>query len=566
MPFFNHLIKYGYLFLLYPIFILSYVVSQKTDVSFTPERIIFLHLLLYFIAYFIANKKICSVYVRFIYLTTLFFTFCEVAYVSIYKERITPSTTFVLIETNASETVEYLKEYFNTEIFLWLLILLIPSIFILIIVNKTIHQFTLKNTFKAIFNDLKTLFLFLEKIWKKTQSSISKKIIFGIFILIIGTVAYVSANHHKYHAVFKLISGYEKYQTEIIKYKNFLSNSNKSKQLKTVKPQKNNLNETLIIVIGESTTKHHLGIYGYYRNTTPNLEKLKNELTIFNEVISPHTHTILSLEKALTFGTTNNVEAKENGSIVQLVKAAGYKTYWISNQIPIGINETMVSIIAKSADYKYFTNLGGEKELFSLDERVLPILTNALKKNEQKKVIFIHLIGTHTQYVNRYPKNFNQFKDTPITLFGTQQAFDAINHYDNAILYNDFILNEIINLLKTNASTDEKQQLIYFSDHGEDVYQTVDFNGHSESIGSYPMFEIPFIFWSNEKTDVEKYANFKDRKYMVDQMIYSVADLLNISFDGMQPENSIFNSNFKEQKRIVKQNLDFDVNVKPISK
>ncbi|PIQ14793.1 MAG: hypothetical protein COW67_11895 [Flavobacteriales bacterium CG18_big_fil_WC_8_21_14_2_50_32_9] len=563
MPFHRQLIKYSYLFLLYPIFVLSYVVSEKTGKSFIPERIIFLHLLLYFVAYFISNKKLSSIYVRFIYLSTLVITFFEVAYVSIYKERITPSTAFILIETNPSETSEYLKEYFNTEIFIWLLILLIPSVFILIGVNKAIQQYTLKSSFKAIFNDLHKLALFIETLWVKTQNSIWKKLALGLVLLVIGTAVYFNSNHHKYHAVFQIFNGYEKYKTEVEKYKNFFGSSQKSNLLKTVVKKEDSLKETIIIIIGESTTKHHLGIYGYHRNTTPNLENLRSELLVFNDVISPHTHTIPALGKVLTFATTANPEAKEHGSLVQLVKAAGYKTSWISNQIPIGINETMVSILAQAADYSYYTNLGGEQELRSLDERVLPILAKSLKKNDTKKVIFVHLLGTHTQYKNRYPENFNQFKDIPSTPFGTQQAFDAINQYDNAVLYNDFIISEIITLLKANAIPNEKQQLLFFSDHGEDVYQTVDFNGHSEAIGSYPMFEIPFVFWSNQKSELEKYSPFTNRKYMTDQLIFSIADLLNISFDGMQEENSIFNPNFQVKQRIVKQHMDFDAEIKP---
>lgn len=563
MPFHRQLIKYSYLFLLYPIFVLSYVVSEKTGKSFIPERIIFLHLLLYFVAYFISNKKLSSIYVRFIYLSTLVITFFEVAYVSIYKERITPSTAFILIETNPSETSEYLKEYFNTEIFIWLLILLIPSVFILIGVNKAIQQYTLKSSFKAIFNDLHKLALFIETLWVKTQNSIWKKLALGLVLIVIGTAVYFNSNHHKYHAVFQIFNGYEKYKTEVEKYKNFFGSSQKSNLLKTVVKKEDSLKETIIIIIGESTTKHHLGIYGYHRNTTPNLENLRSELLVFNDVISPHTHTIPALGKVLTFATTANPEAKEHGSLVQLVKAAGYKTSWISNQIPIGINETMVSILAQAADYSYYTNLGGEQELRSLDERVLPILAKSLKKNDTKKVIFVHLLGTHTQYKNRYPENFNQFKDIPSTPFGTQQAFDAINQYDNAVLYNDFIISEIITLLKANAIPNEKQQLLFFSDHGEDVYQTVDFNGHSEAIGSYPMFEIPFVFWSNQKSELEKYSPFTNRKYMTDQLIFSIADLLNISFDGMQEENSIFNPNFQVKQRIVKQHMDFDAEIKP---
>ncbi|HLU84908.1 MAG TPA: sulfatase-like hydrolase/transferase [Vicingaceae bacterium] len=563
MPFTRHLIKYSYLFLLYPIVVLSIVVTSNTGKSFTPERIIFLHLLLYFVAYFFTNKKLSTLYVRFIYITTLLLAFFEAAYVSIYKERITTSTAFILLETNFSETKEYLYEYFTLGIFLLALIFLIPSVFILIGVKKAIQQYTFKSAFKAIFEDIRTLVIFIESLWLKTQHKAWKKWLIGVVLLVLGTVIYLKSNHHKYHAAFQLFSGYEKYQQEVEKYKAFFSDSEKSSYLKTVQKNKNDDKETLIITIGESTTKHHLGIYGYHRNTTPNLAKINDELVVFNDVISPHTHTIPALEKVLTFGTTNNPSDKELGSLVQLVKAAGYKTYWISNQIPVGINETMVTMLSKAADYSYFTNLGGEKELHSLDERVLPIIKKALSDKSAKKVIFVHLLGTHTQYKNRYPKSFNQFKDAPSTPFGTQQAFDAINQYDNAVLYNDFVISEIISLLKSNATPNEKQQMIYFSDHGEDVYQTVDFNGHSESIGSYPMFEIPFVFWSNNKNKLEKYKPFADRKYMTDDFIYSVADLLNITFEGMQSENSIFHPTFQTKQRIVKQHIDFDTEIKP---
>ncbi|MDT8411633.1 MAG: sulfatase-like hydrolase/transferase [Vicingaceae bacterium] len=563
MSFTRHLIKYSYLFLLYPIIVLSIVVTSNTDKSFTPERIIFLHLLLYFGAYFFTNKKLSTFYVRFIYITTLLLAFFEAAYVTIYKERITTSTAFILLETNFSETKEYLYEYFTLNVFLLSLVFCIPSVFILIGVKKAIQQYTFKSAFKAIFEDIKTLVIFIESLWLKTQHTAWKKWLMGFVVLFLGTAVYLKSNHHKYHAAFQLFSGYEKYQKEVEKYKAFFSGSEKSSYLKTVQKNKSAQKETLIITIGESTTKHHLGIYGYHRNTTPNHAKINDELVVFNDVISPHTHTIPALEKVLTFGTSNNPNAKELGSIIQLVKAAGYKTYWISNQIPVGMNETMITLLAKAADYTYYTNLGGEKELHSLDERVLPIVTKALNDKNAKKVIFVHLLGTHTQYKNRYPKSFNQFKDTPSTPFGSQQAFDAINQYDNAVLYNDFVISEIISSLKKHATTNEKQQFIYFSDHGEDVYQTVDFNGHSESIGSYPMFEIPFVFWSNNKNELEKYKSFTDRKYMTDDFIYSVADILNITFEGMQNENSIFSPAFQAKKRIVKQHIDFDTEIKP---
>ena len=150
------------------------------------------------------------------------------------------------------------------------------------------------------------------------------------------------------------------------------------------------------------------------------------------------------------------------------------------------------------------------------------------------------------------------FFDTPTTSFPSEKAYNTINEYDNSVVYNDFIIAEILNSLKENTSDQEKVSAIYLSDHGEDVYETVDFTGHSEVIGSQPMFQIPFIYWSNDKNNIQKLKKYADRKYMTDDMLYSIADLANINFKGMEKRRSIFNDTLDVRKRIVKDNVDYD--------
>jgi len=55
-----------------------------------------------------------------------------------------------------------------------------------------------------------------------------------------------------------------------------------------------------VMVIGESTTRRHLGIYGYPRETTPHFKRKQNELLIYSDVVSTSATTIQSLKKALT--------------------------------------------------------------------------------------------------------------------------------------------------------------------------------------------------------------------------------------------------------------------------
>ncbi|MBL4667659.1 MAG: sulfatase-like hydrolase/transferase [Flavobacteriales bacterium] len=482
----------------------------------------------------------------------------------LYQERITQSTAFILLETNSSEVKEYLVEYFDSKILIWLVVILVPSYFILAGVNRLIHQYTFREVLLAIRQDFTKLvkgksISYIQNWLTEVFNNKIKKIVFGLVVLIFAISIYFKDNHHKYFSVYQLYSGYESYLEEVEKYKKFLNseiNNDVEMSIKSSNPTETK--ETYVLIIGESTTRNHLGIYNYYRNTTPKLNEIKGELVIFDNVISPHTHTIASLEKVLTFGNKENPEAKFDGSIIQLMKKAGYKTFWVSNQVPVGINETMVAMIAKASDYSHFTNLGGERELRSLDEKVLPYFKKVLADKSLKKFIVVHLLGTHTNYKNRYPQEFNQFTDVPKTSFPSEKSHSSINEYDNAVMYNDYILSEIINNIKRNLTKDEKAYAIYISDHGEDVFETVNFTGLSESIGSEPMFQIPFVYWSNNKSNIEKYKEYSGRKYMTDDLIYSIADLSNITFSKMRKEKSIFNDSLQNRRRIVKNNINYD--------
>src|SRR5699024_8242642 len=140
-------------------------------------------------------------------------------------------------------------------------------------------------------------------------------------------------------------------------------------------------------IIGESTTRNHMGIYGYYRQTTPLLHQMRDSLLIMKDVITPHVHTISALENILTFTNLKNYNPKENASVIQLANQAGYKTFWISNQRPVGINESIPTLIGYASDKKIFLNTNDYNRI-SHDGDLLPKLKNALADTTSHKVIF----------------------------------------------------------------------------------------------------------------------------------------------------------------------------------
>ena len=183
-------------------------------------------------------------------------------------------------------------------------------------------------------------------------------------------------------------------------------------------------NDVLVVVLGESTTRTHMELYGYHKESTPLLSAFKDSLLVYKDVISTDIITTKSVPKMLTSlsnGVYNDIET----SIIDVFKTAGYKTYWLSNQRPIGYYDNRVSEIASRSDYFKFFNHTNEVTTQSYDEVLLPKFKEILSENG-KKVIFLSLIGTHFDYDKRYPKRFEKFKRSNVS-----KREEIINHYDN---------------------------------------------------------------------------------------------------------------------------------------
>lgn len=300
-------------------------------------------------------------------------------------------------------------------------------------------------------------------------------------------------------------------------------------------------------------------LYGYYRKTNPLLEEIKDNLILFDSVISPDVHTILALDKILTFSSHKEPNKTPNISVVQLANMAGFTTYWISNQRPVGIHESISTQIATAAKKRFFLATDDYMEI-NYDNKVLPVLKEVLNDSVSKKMIFIHLIGTHGKYKYRYPESFNFFNDTLVaSKNNSKHAIQEINDYDNAIRYNDYIVRSIINQVK---SKNENSYVLYFSDHGDEVYDTINYRGHNSYFATPAMHEVPFILWFSETYKnvhpENTLKNYSIRRYSLENFIHSFATLSGISFDKLDNTKSIFSKYFTKHQRIIKNNIDYD--------
>ena len=252
-----------------------------------------------------------------------------------------------------------------------------------------------------------------------------------------------------------------------------------------------------------------------------------------------------SLEKTISFADEDHPDlVYTKGSLIDYFKQAGFKTYWLSNQYALDERDTVITAMTMHADYNKCFNFGGLKrfEKAGLDEDMLPDIQKIMDNDEPKKVIFVHLIGSHAAYVNRYPSNFKHFNDKMSDKKLSETNHQFLNAYDDSIRYTDWVLAEIIKKLKAK---DGVNYMLYFSDHGEDVFDTdtKKLLGHSE-LANEPMTSVPLRLWlspalKKARPDIEKRATHLDKPYKLEDLIHTIIDISSLSNDDFDPKKSI---------------------------
>ena len=478
---------------------------------------------------FIHNRKILHFYNVLIYLLFAFFIYFEAVYFHLFETYLSASSIFVALDSNNQEAIEFLSFYVDYKVIIFsLLMLFVTTISVL--------------RFKTILSHLN----------KTTKQSLFKILIFVLAILAFLKFSKLII----YNLPYLILKSTVEYHTESSKLNAF--QTDKQGGFTNVSRPIQKQDEVYVLILGESTTRSHFGLYDYYRPTTPHLESLKDDLEIYKDVISPHVHSIASITKILTLGNYESPDKKQEGSIIQLANSAGFQTNWLSNQRPLGIYESLVTKIAlSSSTSKFLTTTHGRHSQIK-DAALLPELDTVLFRNTaSKKFIVIHLMGTHLNYENRFTDSFNQFIDTPQASFKSNNNFKKINDYDNAVLYTDYVISEIIKKIK---SLNTKSFVLYLSDHGEELFKDYNMAGHNEDIATKDMFDVPFLLWQSEKYKAQKKLSIDvNRSYMLDDLFHSLADLLSISAKEVDLSRSLFNQNFKNRKRFILESRDYDV-------
>ncbi|MDB5850420.1 MAG: sulfatase, partial [Rhodoferax sp.] len=174
---------------------------------------------------------------------------------------------------------------------------------------------------------------------------------------------------------------------------------------------------TVVLVITDSVNRDNMGLYGYGRATTPELQAQKNALgdglVVMRNAWSVDASTVPALNNIFHFGqppTTAATTAAAAPHAIALARAAGYKVWWISNHDDLAIEQSH----ARLADVTELINRTPRRSSASLDHELLDYVQEAIDDTaSDRKLIVVHLMGAHPHYSNRFPEGANPFDDGP---------------------------------------------------------------------------------------------------------------------------------------------------------
>ncbi|MGX2971196.1 phosphoethanolamine transferase [Helicobacter sp. T3_23-1059] len=368
-----------------------------------------------------------------------------------------------------------------------------------------------------------------------------------------------------------------------------------------------------MLIIGESTQRNYMSVYGYPLPTTPHLGALQKSgnLYAFRDIVAPATHTNEALKYALTFHNYENKEIAWHTqmNIIDAMKALGYKTAWFSNQDSISVWGNVFQAISKRAHFTQYSTNRGSLENALYDEILLKMFakyranqdlreskiytrdshtdaqdsseSNAqdLHSNSQisqdSQFIVFHLMGTHGHYEHRYPKDKATFAPQDLRAKSLDRFYgedkkplnDAQlqmrTDYANVVAYNDEIVAQIIKEFENDEAI-----VFYFSDHCDEVFDERDFLGHTYSFVSRYMVEIPFMIYMSDKfkkahPNIEKRVKkAQNLPFMTDNFMHAFFDLLGIECADLDYKFSLFSPKFNANRARIIYGVDYDKELK----
>ncbi|MDD7188908.1 MAG: phosphoethanolamine transferase [Prevotella sp.] len=339
---------------------------------------------------------------------------------------------------------------------------------------------------------------------------------------------------------------------------------------------------TIVLIIGESYSKAHCQLYGYPQKDTPRQRRLERGgwLTKFNDVVSCWNLTSFVFKNVLSMHVVGEKgEWCDYPLFPELFRKAGYQVTFLTNQFLLAAGQAVYDFsggfflndpVLSKAQFDLRNT-----SLHRFDEGLLSDYDNILNEGKinlkGNNLIIFHLIGQHVSYNTRYPKDrakwhADDYKELRPDIAGDHYRRRMIAAYDNACLYNDSIVTQIVKRFE-----DKDAIVVYMPDHGEEIFEPgrdIICRNHSAAV-DWPLahyeFEVPFWIWCSRKyahREPEVFKAIKDaknRRFMTDALPHMMVWLAGISSKDYNDKYNLLSPNYDESRpRFLKNSVDYD--------
>lgn len=294
--------------------------------------------------------------------------------------------------------------------------------------------------------------------------------------------------------------------------------------------------ELMIFVLGETARADRFSLNGYQRETNPLLKQ--KHVVSFPDFWACGTSTSVSVPCMFSiFGHDefSHDKALETENLLDVLKRSGDNVLWLDN------NSDSKGVALRVPYQNYRSPESNPKcDIECRDEGMLSSIQEYIDEHDQGDIfIVLHQMGSHgPAYYKRYTSAFEKF--TPSC--HTNQLEDCSkkeldNTYDNGILYTDYFLAKVIDLLESNNDKFEPA-MFYVSDHGESLGEHgLYLHGMPYFIAPEEQLHVPAIMWFGKNYDGVDEAFLEKRK----SMKYSHDNIFHTVLDFMEIDTSIYN-------------------------
>jgi lipid A ethanolaminephosphotransferase len=225
--------------------------------------------------------------------------------------------------------------------------------------------------------------------------------------------------------------------------------------------------ELIILVVGEAARADRFTLNGYARQTNPLLAQ--EDVISFSQATSCATSTAYSLPCMFSLSDRKDFsldEANHTENLLDVLTHSGANVLWRDNNS----DSKGVTVAIPFEDWRA-PDTNPVCDIECRDVGMLAGLPEYIANHDSGDIVIVmHQLGNHgPAYYKRYPAEFEKF--TPVCATAQLETCTDLaigNTYDNAILYTDYFLTQVIHFLQTYDDRFETA-MYYMSDHGESL-------------------------------------------------------------------------------------------------